>query len=106
MRQPPPIQTPSSGPSPASFASGSLLTQNTFFGAQQTVSGTPTRDLPITLPSLNIAVLRLPVPMTEVDFTTLINSLTLMKGALVHAVTQNDLGCGIDTASITKHSEH
>jgi hypothetical protein len=41
------------------------------------------RELPVTLPSLQIAVLKLPVPMTEIDYTTLVNSLTAMKGALI-----------------------
>jgi hypothetical protein len=41
------------------------------------------RDLPVTLPSLEIAVLRVPVPMSEEDYETLTNALTAMKRALV-----------------------
>jgi hypothetical protein len=42
------------------------------------------RDLPVTLPSsLEVAVFHVPVPMTEGDFKTLVNSLTSMKDVLV-----------------------
>jgi hypothetical protein len=42
------------------------------------------RDLPITLPSLELAVLRVPVPMTEEDFTALMSTLNAMKKRLVN----------------------
>jgi hypothetical protein len=42
------------------------------------------RELPITLPTnLEIAVFRVPVPMSELDFKTIITSLTAMKDKLV-----------------------
>ncbi len=42
------------------------------------------RDLPITLPSsLEVAIFRLPVPMSETDYKTLVNSLASMKETLV-----------------------
>ena len=44
-------------------------------------AGTTMRELPITLPSLNIAVREVPMPMTEIDFTTLLNSLHAWKPA-------------------------
>lgn len=50
--------------------------------------GTPTvgvfRELPVTLPSsLAVAVFKVPVPMTEADFDTLLSSLNAMKAGLV-----------------------
>ena len=46
--------------------------------------GPKMRELPVTLPSsLEIAVFRFPVPMTETDYKTLVNSLEAMKGTLV-----------------------
>jgi hypothetical protein len=55
-----------------------------FFGpkADPPPEGVAMRDLPVTLPSLNIAILRVPSPMTELDFTTLIDSLNAWKPAL------------------------
>jgi hypothetical protein len=42
------------------------------------------RDLPVTLPTtLEIAVFRVPVPMTETDYKTLVSSLAAMKDTLV-----------------------
>jgi hypothetical protein len=51
----------------------------------ESVAGVTTfRDLPITLPSnLDIAVLRVPVPMTPQDFKTLVNTLNAMEKSLV-----------------------
>jgi hypothetical protein len=40
-------------------------------------------DLPVTLPSLEIAVFRVPVPMSEDDYKTITSSLATMKKALV-----------------------
>lgn len=51
--------------------------------AKSPTGGAAMRELPITLPSLNIAVLKVPTPMTELDFTTLVNSLAAWKAALV-----------------------
>ncbi len=47
------------------------------------------RDLPVTLPSLEIAVLRVPVPMTEEDYQTLTGALAAMKKALVRECNPN-----------------
>ena len=48
------------------------------------VPGSRMRDLPITLPTnLDVATLRLPVPMSEADFKTLVGSLEAMRGTLV-----------------------
>lgn len=55
---------------------------------------TAMRDLPITLPSLNIAILRLPARMSELDFTTLVSSLNAWKPALVSK--NADHASGID----------
>lgn len=41
------------------------------------------RDFPITLPSLVIAVIRIPVPMDEQDYDALISALSYMKDALL-----------------------
>jgi len=41
------------------------------------------RDLPVTLPSLEIATLRVQVPMSEEDYNALAGALTAMKKALV-----------------------
>lgn len=41
------------------------------------------RDLPITLPSLELAVLRVPVPMSTEDFDALVSALNAMKKKLV-----------------------
>lgn len=41
-----------------------------------------TRELPITLPSLQVAILRVPCPMTEADYKVLADSLALFKTAL------------------------
>lgn len=41
------------------------------------------RDLPITLPSLAVAVLRVPVPMTKTDFDALLSALQSFEGALL-----------------------
>lgn len=65
-------------------------TFNQFFSSAQQKpkgqTGTPTgptmRDLPITLPSLAVAILRLPCPMTEEDFQTLSAMLTAYKPSL------------------------
>lgn len=47
-------------------------------------SSQPTvRDLPVTLPSLDIAVLRVRVPMTSADYDALMGALAGMKHALV-----------------------
>ncbi|MDZ4820277.1 MAG: hypothetical protein SGJ20_15025 [Planctomycetota bacterium] len=46
-------------------------------------TATNMRDFPVTLPSLNIAVVRVPAKMTELDFSTLINMLKAWKPALV-----------------------
>lgn len=61
-----------------------LVFANPFAGFKpKTQSETKMRELPITLPSLNIAVLKVPTPMTEIDFTTLVSSLNAWKDALV-----------------------
>jgi hypothetical protein len=66
-------------PPPNPFA-GSVPRQTVVFGQPSTKM----RELPVTLPtSLEVAVFRVPVPMTETDFTTLVNSLTAMKATLV-----------------------
>jgi len=57
---------------------------------QEPVPPSPTehrmRDLPVTLPgSLEIAVFRFPVPMSESDYKTLVASLAAMKDTLVAA---------------------
>ncbi len=57
-----------------------------FPGFAVTTSMTPGvtfRELPVTLPSLEIAVLKLPVPMSEDDFATLVNTLTGFKKNLI-----------------------
>ena len=42
------------------------------------------RDLAITLPtSLEVAVIRLPIPMSDADYRTIMRSLKAMKDALV-----------------------
>ena len=42
------------------------------------------RELPVTLPSsLSVAVFKVPVPMTEADFDTLLSSLNAMKAGLI-----------------------
>lgn len=41
------------------------------------------RDFPITLPSLQIAVLRLPVPMSAADYVWLMELLEAMRAGLV-----------------------
>jgi len=48
--------------------------------------GPTMRDLPITLPSLAVAVLRVPVPMSEADFMALSTMLTAFKPSLVNKV--------------------
>jgi hypothetical protein len=63
--------------------------------------GAQMRDLPVTLPSLNIAILRLPAQMTELDFNTLVNSLNAWKPALVakgeaHQLTEEEERFGPD----------
>lgn len=61
-----------------------LLSPNTFKDfTPKPGGGAKMRELPITLPSLNIAVLKIPTPMSELDFTTLVNSLAAWKDALV-----------------------
>jgi hypothetical protein len=40
-------------------------------------------ELPVTLPSLNIAIVRVPAKMSELDYNTLVASLTAWKAALV-----------------------
>jgi hypothetical protein len=50
----------------------------------QSANSAGMRELPVTLPSsLAVAVFRLPVPMSETDFKTLVNLLTAMKDKLV-----------------------
>ena len=41
------------------------------------------RDLPITLPSLQIAVVRVQVPMPDDDYEAFMNTLKAMKSALI-----------------------
>lgn len=43
----------------------------------------PDRDFPMTLPSLRVAVFRLPVPMSQEDYDMLIATLTGMHNALL-----------------------
>lgn len=43
------------------------------------------RQLPLALPSLNVAMLILPVPMSELDYETLLAALQSWKDALVAA---------------------
>jgi len=73
-------QQPPANPyqSSASLPKGSGLS-NTQAGSKTTF-----RDLPVTLPdSLEVAVFRVPVPMSKDDFNTLVSSLTCMEHALV-----------------------
>jgi len=46
-------------------------------------AGPRMRELPVTLPSLSIAIVRLPERMTERDFTTLVDTIRAWKDALV-----------------------
>lgn len=41
------------------------------------------RALPLTLPSLSVALVQVPVPMTEADFTFLVEQITGWKEAIV-----------------------
>lgn len=41
------------------------------------------RELPITLPSLEIAIIKVPVPMSSIDYENLMATLALWKDALV-----------------------
>jgi len=41
------------------------------------------RELPVTLPSLAIAVVKVPEEMSELDFSTLVNTINAWKQALV-----------------------
>ena len=69
------------GTSTASIASSSSAPAATKT-PKKPMLGTAMRDLPITLPSLAVAVLRVPVPMTEDDFNALSMSLTAFKPSL------------------------
>jgi hypothetical protein len=71
-------------------------------GWPENPSGGATRELPITLPSLEIAVLRLPVPMTEEDYDTLLQALEGMKKALTRDLRASDAGRATDSATVTK----
>lgn len=53
------------------------------FDSQHNISGASLRTLPVTLPSLEIAMLRVPFPMSEEDFDWLTKALEGMKKALV-----------------------
>lgn len=46
------------------------------------MNDTTCRDLPFTLPSLTVVVLRLPVPISEEDYEALIGHLEGMRPAL------------------------
>ena len=48
------------------------------------------RDFPLTLPSLEVATIRLPVPMSEEDFDTLVSSLQSMKRSLLRSTDSKD----------------
>jgi hypothetical protein len=71
--------------SPNRWATGGNPMVSSSAEAQKLTSGATgsIRELPVTLPSLQIAVLKLPVPMTETDYATLVNTLNAMKAALV-----------------------
>ena len=51
---------------------------------------TAMRELPVTLPSLNIATIKVPERMSELDFTTLMNSLAAWKDALVQSAAESN----------------
>jgi hypothetical protein len=68
---------------------------------QQSASGVVLRELPVTLPSLEIAILKLPVPMSEEDYSTLVNALGAMKKALVREQKVTDTGTA-DAANAPK----
>jgi len=66
--------------------SGSLSLDNTRPGSPAnswSTGGAPMRELPVTLPSLNVAIVKVPERMTELDFTTLTDAIQAWKAALI-----------------------
>jgi hypothetical protein len=80
--QPHDVNRPVTSPNPFHSHRGVTGSQS-YMLATPTIAADGTRELPITLPSLNIAILRVKVPMDEQDYSALENSIKAFKNALV-----------------------
>jgi hypothetical protein len=74
---------------PISSKYGATTSQSHAWGST-TITGGDFRELPITLPSLNIAVLRVPFPMDSADYDALETTLKAFKTALTKQVSKGE----------------